>query len=412
MKKKFKWAIAIFLTVCIIVYSIYSANKPLDVELLEVQPQTVSQTFKEEGIVASATERPIYSVFNGEIKALRVKEGQQVKKGDILIELDSKALEYQKQQLKGQLESIKGQQIQANKSPYSAQVRQQQLVVEETKRQLETSKIEYNRIKSLFESGAASKKELDASSDSVKQLENTLLQQQQALKLIEEQANPLPGTAQYYQGLIESVNAQIKELDYQLSNTKITAPIDGIVKELSVKVGAMATTLSPLLTLTSHNDFEVNVYLLTEDVINVKEGMNVKLVQKRKNGDYTFDGTVKGIAPAAEEKISALGLIEQKVKVSITPDGQAPELRSGYALDVHFTTLVQHNKLVVPKTVLFPYENGDALWVKKDGKAVITKVQKGMETDELIVIESGLKAGEKVIKNPQQEGLKQGKRIS
>ncbi len=468
MKKQIKWMAGIIFALCMSGYFIYSSVKPLAVELLQVQPQTVSQTFKEEGIVTSATERPIYSLINGQINRLSVKEGQQVKKGDLLVEIESKDLEYQLQQLKaqkksllgqekkndqdiqkqlgqlkGQLESIQGQEKQANKGPYHAQISQQQLVIDETRRQLDTSKEDYNRIKSLYESGAVSKNEIDHALHSVEQLENSLMQQEQALNLIEEQASPLPGTEQYYsglknaiqtqinvlthemnegskgtsgtnqyyQGLIESVDAQINHLEYQMANRKMISPIHGIVKELSVKEGAMVTTQSPLLTLTSRDDLVVNVYLLTEDVLNVKEGMKVKLIQKRKNGDYTFGGLVKAIAPAAEEKISALGLMQQKVKITITPDDQAPELRSGYALDVLFTTLEEFNKLAVPKSVLFPFENGDALWIVKDGKGVIQKVQKGMETDELAIIEKGLNTGDQVIKNPQLEGLEQGKRV-
>ncbi|MEW9668180.1 efflux RND transporter periplasmic adaptor subunit [Ammoniphilus sp. 3BR4] len=274
------------------------------------------------------------------------------------------------------------------------------------------------------------------------QLENSLMQQEQALILIEEQAHPLPGTdqyfnglknaiqtqiqvltkeisqgskagsKQYYQGLIESVDAQIQHFDYLIKGRKVISPIQGIVKEVGVEEGAMVTAQSPLLTLTSQNDLEVIVYLLTEDVISVREGMKVQLIQKRKNGDYAFGGTVKAIAPAAEEKISALGLTQQKVKVTITPDDRAPELRSGYALDVLFTTLEQTDKLAVPKAALFPYnEKGNALWVIREGKAVIQEVKKGMENDELAVIEKGLNAGERVIKNPQLEGLEQGKRI-
>lgn len=468
MKKPVKWAAGILMTIAVVGYFIHALMQPLEVESVAVQPQTVSQTFKEEGIVTSATVRPVYSLINGNILGLAVKEGQQVKKGDLLAEIESKDLEYQLQQLqaqkksllgqekkneqdirqqlgqlKGQLESIQGQEKQAHKDPYAAQIKLQQLVAEDTQRRLDTSKEDYGRIKALYESGAVSKKEVDDALHAVAQLENSLMQQEQTLKLIQEEANPLPGTdqyysglknaiqtqihvltgeldqgakgtaaaKQYYQGLIESMDAQIRHLEYLIAGRKVTSPIQGIVKEVSAKEGGMVSAQSPLLTLTTQDDLEVKVYLLTEDVIYVKEGMKVKLIQKRKNGDYTFGGTVKEIAPAAEEKISALGLTEQKVKVTVTPDDQAPELRSGYALDVQFTVLEESGKLAVPKAALFPFENGDALWVIREGKAVIRQVQKGMETDELAVIQEGLHAGDLVIKNPKLEGLEQGKRV-
>lgn len=468
MKKPVKWAVGIMFALGMAGYFIYASSKPLEAEWVEIRPQTIALTFKEEGIVASAAERPVYSLINGKIIRLAVKEGKQVKKGEILAEIESKDMEYQLQQLqaqkksllgqekmneqdiqqqlgqlRGQLESIQGQEKQSNKEPYASQIKLQQLLIEDLQRQLDIKKQDYQRIQSLYDSGAAAKKELEDAHQAVNQLENSILQQEQALVLIEEQATPLPGTdqyfnglksaietqiqvlmkeisqgtkgkaasKQYYQGLIESVDAQMQHLNYLIEGRKVVSPIQGIVKEVSVKEGTMATSQSPLLTLTSQNDLEVMVYLLTEDVISVKEGMKVQLIQKRKNGDYAFSGTVKAIAPAAEEKISALGLTQQKVKVTIAPDDEAPELRSGYALDVLFTTLQQKDKLAVPKAALFPYENGDALWVIRDGKAVIQEVKKGMENDELAVIEEGLHAGDRVIKNPQLEGLEQGKRI-
>ncbi|WP_017756699.1 efflux RND transporter periplasmic adaptor subunit [Calidifontibacillus oryziterrae] len=411
MKKQMKWLITIIVIVSIGGYSIYSSVKPLETTIIEVQPQTVAQTFKEEGIVTSAQERLVYSLVNGAVKDLPVVEGQSVKQGELLVNIESKDLEAQLGELKGQLQSVQGQQKQSYKSPYRAQIKQQQLVIEDTRRLLNIGQEDYERIKTLYENGAVSKKELDSAENQVIQLENSLLQQQQALKLIEEQAAPLPGTDQYYQGLINTLTAQINYVDYLITNSEITSPINGVIKQLNIQEGELVTPQSPLLALSSKSEFEVEVYLLTEDVLAVKEGMKVELIQERRDEDYSFKGVVKSIAPAAEEKVSALGLTEQKVKVTITPEENMAELRPGYALDVLFTTLVEQNKLAVPKVVLFPYEDGDALWVVKDGKAIIQKVETGLETDELIVIEKGLAKGDFIIKNSQLEGLVEGKRI-
>ncbi len=412
MEAHLKWIIGAILALGIGGYFFYNSTKPLEAELLEVKAQTISQSFKEEGLVTAAVERPVYSVINGKIINIPVKEGQQVNKGDLLVEMEAKDLESQLSQLRAQLDSINGQEKQVKRTPYTAQVKQQQLMIDETKRQIALEKQNYARIKTLYDSGAVSKKELDDANNRVEQLENNLLQQEQALKLIEEQSKPPAGTDQYFKGLKEQVNEQMDHLQYLIGNKRIVAPISGIVNELPVREGAMVTAQTPLLTLTSNDELQVEVFLLTEDIISVEEGMPVTLIQKRKNGDLEFPGVVTAIAPAAEEKASALGLTEQKVKVTVKPEeNEAPELRPGYALDVKFTTLEQENKLAVPKVVLFPFEDGDALWLVKDGKVTIQKVEKGMETDELVVIEKGLQAGDIVVKNPQLEGLAEGKAV-
>lgn len=420
MKRSVKLVSAILIVAVVAAYAIFNARKPLKAELIEVKPQTVSQIFKEEGIVETASDRPIYALVSGEITNLPVEEGQHVSEGDLLLQINTKDMEYQLAQLKAQRKSLGGQEQQSFQE-IDQQIKQQQLAIEETKRQLEKSREDYNKVKALYEAKAVAKTELDAAENTVKQLENQLSQQETKLELLLEQSgstgtvsNPSGNTAtkQYYQGMIEAVDAQIAQLNYQIKNSRVTAPIDGVVEELDAKKGMVVSPQAPLMKITGSGGVEVNAYLLTEDVLPVKKGMKVTLIQKRKDQDYEFQGTVTDIAPSAVEKVSALGLIERRVKVTIQPDGNQPELRPGYAMDVQFSVLEQQNKLAVPKTCLFPYEDGDALWVAKDGRAQIRKVTKGMETDELVVIEQGLNPGDKVIKNPQLEGLEEGKGIS
>jgi len=427
MKRSVKLVSAILIIAVVVAYAIFNARKPLKAELIEVKPQTVSQVFKEEGIVETASDRPVYASVSGEIISLPVMEGQYVSEGDLLLQINTKDMEYQLAQLKAQRKSLEGQEQQSFQE-IGQQIKQQQLAIEEIKRQLEKSREDYNKVKSLYEANAVSKTEFDAAESAVKQLENQLSQQQTKLELLLEQAGSAgtdvsggssslsttanTATKQYYQGMIEAVDAQIEQLDYQIANGRITAPIDGVVEELNAKQGMVVSPQTQLMKITGTGGLEVNAYLLTEDVLPVKEGMKVTLIQKRKDEDYKFNGTVKSVAPSAVEKVSALGLIERRVKVTIRPEGNQPELRPGYALDVEFSVLEQQNKLAVPKTCLFPYEDGDALWVAKDGRAQIRKVIKGMETDELVVIEQGLKPGDKVIKNPQLEGLEEGKGVS
>ncbi|WP_201721806.1 efflux RND transporter periplasmic adaptor subunit [Desulfotomaculum copahuensis] len=384
---------------------------------MEVKPQTVAHGFKEEGIVEAALDRSVYSMVSGEIISLPVKEGRHVSAGDLLARLDSRDLEYQLAQLTAQRNSLAGQELKSNRET-GQQVDQQQLAVEEAKRQLAKSENDYHRVKFLYDSGAVAGTELEAAENTVKQWQNNLARQESKLGYLQEEAGSGGAVAggstadrQYYQGMIDAVEAQIKQVEEQIANCRITAPVDGVVLELDARQGMVVSPQVPLMKLAGTGGCEINAYVLTEDVLPVKEGMPVTITQKRKDGDYRFQGIVQAIAPAAVEKVSALGLVERRVKVTIQPKGKPPELRPGYALDVQFTVLKQQNRLAVPKTCVFPYAGGDALWVVRDGRAVIQKVKKGMETDELLVIEQGLRNGDKVVKNPQLEGLKEGKRI-
>jgi HlyD family secretion protein len=81
-------------------------------------------------------------------------------------------------------------------------------------------------------------------------------------------------------------------------------------------------------------------------------------------------------------------------------------------LDIQFTTQTKEDCFIVPKTALFPYQEGDALWVVRNNKAEVQKVTKSLENDREVVITKGLNIGDQVILNPQLEGLKEGIKIT
>lgn len=211
---------------------------------------------------------------------------------------------------------------------------------------------------------------------------------------------------------MESLNAQAASVQYKIDESSIHAPVQGIVAGLDVQEGMVVVPGQRIMTIVPRGEYLIKVYVLTEDAAKIKPGMEVELVLDNKEKEIVFPGRVEELAPSAIEKTSALGLIEQRIKVTVRA-AFPPELdlRPGYALDVHFTTQKQLNKLVVPKTAVFPYEGGDAVWVARENRARIQPVSLGLENDREVAIEEGLQPGELIILNPQLEGLAAGKKI-
>ncbi|HHV65071.1 MAG TPA: efflux RND transporter periplasmic adaptor subunit [Peptococcaceae bacterium] len=362
MKKKWKLILGAVLGFFILSVLVFEATRPLNAELLTVQKEDIAKTFRENGLVRAEKETLIYSLYGGKISGIHVKEGDKVKAGDLLVSMDSQELRYQVQQLEAELRSIK------------AQKDLQELTID-----LETKKL-------LYEAGVISHKEYE-------EAENTI-------------------NSDYYPALISAVQAQINQLNYQISQRNAVSPVDGIVAEIQIKDGMVVPPAAPLLTVLSGDKYKVETYVLTEDAASLEPETEVRLIQDKKSGDVIFPGTVEHIAPSAVELLSTLGLAEQRLKVTINP--QIPEglvLKPGYALDVEFTLDKQEDQLVVPKTVIFPYNDGQAVWVVQDGKAQIRPVVKGFENDRKVAITEGLKEGDFVILNPKLEGLKEGKKI-
>lgn len=412
MKTKWKYILACAMGIISLVIIIINLSGGLEAELLEIKPQTIANTFQEEGTVIPQTEMPIYALNTQKVLDLPITEGQEVKKGDVLAVLDTTELELQLKGLQGQLISAQGEKTQALLGHYKTQVTDLELQLQKSQLELATQENNLYRAQQLFEAGALTKVELEEAQKAKDLAEISVIQQEQALKTLKESYSSSGGTTQLYTGLVIALEAQVEQLEYQIEKSTILSPIDGTVTDLAIKKGELVQAGTPLMTVFQKDFYLVEVFVLAEEVKSLEKGMEVELLLNNSKGEQTFQGVIKEISPSAQTKISALGLEEQRVKVVIEPYLSEdlklfPELR----LDVEFITEKQENQLAVPKTALFPYEDGEALWVVKKGKAQIQEVKRGFETDKYVVIEEGINEGDRVILNPQLEGLKPGKKI-
>lgn len=412
MKLKWKIVFSAMLALGVLGYMVFNNYKGIEAPVQEVQPGSIAATFKEEGVVVAGSEQNVIALYSGEILEVAVSEGQNVRAGDLLALINTKEIDYQLQQLNAQLKSVRGQLSGAYQKPYGSEIASQKLLVEGAQKDLAAYRTNLNRIEALYSGGAVSEKDLQDARQLTASAENNLALQQQAMRLLDESSNPKSGTTQFYAGQIEALQAQIELLQYQKQKNRITAAISGVVANVAVKNGDLVMTGSLLLNIFKTATYKLEVFVLTADVGNIQPGMAVDLILETKDKDHVFDGRVKRIAPSAVSKMSALGLEEQRVKVTIVwEDTGGINVFPGYRIDAEFTTDQKKNVLIVPKVALFPYEDGDAVWLVSKGKAVIRPVKKGFETNRDVVIDEGLAAGDVIIINPQLEGLKEGQRI-
>ncbi len=412
MKKKVRWVLAIVCLLAAGAYYAREAAKPLPVEVLLLEPRTLSVSFSEEGRVVPVQERTLFAAAAGRVSRVKVSTGDTAVKGELLVQLDTSELSYQLASLRGQLESLKGQRAQAFQTQPTAQVAGQQLALDQAKEQLLASKAEQARADSLYREGALSHRDWELANSAVKQAEFLVSQQEQALVLLKEQAFPPAGTEQHFAGLIKSLEAQIALLRYQISQARLLSPITGHIWQVLVEEGAVVAPGTPLIKLFQPDSYQLEVYLLPSDALQVSPGMTADVVLDGPAEKYSFQGAVKKVAAAAEERISPLGIVEQRIKTTIQLAGGLEKLRPGTALEVTFTTRREESRLVVPKTALFPHGDGEALFVVREGLAELQPVERGLETEEETVIAEGLQPGEQVIRNPRLEGLAPGRRVA
>ena len=106
-----------------------------------------------------------------------------------------------------------------------------------------------------------------------------------------------------------------------------------------------------------------------------------------------------------------LGIEENRSKVILDVDGLSDKMGAGHQADLTFSVVRKEDVLQIPSSAIVPGDNGDAVYVKAGGKAVLKEVELGEQSGGRSEVISGLEEGEQVVLNPYDTGIKKGTRI-
>ncbi len=412
MKKAVKWIVGIIVLLAMGAYGYYEMNKPVQVEFLQIQKTDVVKTFKEDGTIKAVEQRDVYATLPNKITSLGVEEGMEIHAGQHIALLDSEQFDDQIHVLQVQKSNTE-RLLEKTLKDLENQIEQQKMLITETNRQLEFASRELDRVTTLYSQKSATKSEVDAMQNQVNQLESTVRQQELVLAQLQSQTKIDSETVRYYNTSIQTIEKQIEQLTNQSKECQIVSPIDGIVIDVNYKEGSVVNPQLPICTVYSPNAYRIEAFVLAEDVVKLYEGMEVSVVQEQAEEDITVMGTIDFMAPSAVEKVSSLGLNEKRVKLYITTkETEALQMYPGYSVDVEFTTYREEDQIAIPKTSVFEVNGQDAVWRVEEDTAQLVYVEKGMETDIDVVITEGLSEGDVIIKNPNIDGLEEGKSVT
>ncbi|PWA10139.1 efflux RND transporter periplasmic adaptor subunit [Flavobacterium laiguense] len=375
-------------------------DKGKAIEIANVSTGTIVETVSATGKIQPEIEVKISSEVSGEIISLNVKEGQVVKKGDLLVKINPDLY------TSGYNRSV------SNLSGTKAGLSQSDASYNE-------AKANYERNKSLFEKGIISKSDWDKS---VASFEVAKANKQSA----------------YYN--VQSASATVNEAKDNLGRTTIYAPADGTISMLNVELGErvlgtqqMAGT--EILRVANLNNMEVEVDVNENDIVKIKVGdlANVEVDAYLKK---QFKGVVTSISNSASTALTADQVTNFKVKVRILKESYQDLMvgkplsyspfRPGMTATVDIITKTRANVVNVPISSVVvksdtaavkeikiedpesdknkPAPKSDkkleCVFVKVGDKAKIRIIKTGIQDDTNIEVLSGLKKGDVVITGP------------
>lgn len=364
-------------------------NDALQVEVAQVELSTLTQKVSATGKIQPELEVKLSSEVSGEIIELPVKEGQQVKKGDLLVRINPDI--YQS----GVKRSIASLQT----------TRASQQQTEATLKEAEES---YKRSKTLYDKGVISKSDWDK------------------VVATYEGAKANRESARFN---VQSAMATVSEAQDNLKKTVIYAPTNGTISKLSVElgervVGTIQMSGTEIMRLANLRSMEVEVDVNENDIVKVKIGdsVNIEVDAYLKR---VFKGKVTNIANTANSTTSVDQVTNFKVKIHIEedsykdllvgkPEGYSP-FRPGMTATVDILTNTKKDVVAVPISAIIikkrseidpktPKAEADkrteAVYVLKNGKAELRAVDTGIQDNVNIEIISGVSKGETIITGP------------
>ena len=372
------------------------------VEVANADEMTIIETVSATGKIQPEIEVKISSEVSGEVIELPIKEGQQVKKGDLLVKINPDIYVSGVNRTAATLSTTK-----AGLSQADAQVKE--------------AKANYDRNKTLFDKGVISKAEWDRV---VSAYEVAVASKQSA----------------YYN--VASANATLTEARDNLRRTTIYAPADGTISLLSVELGErvlgtqqMAGT--EILRVANLNNMEVEVDVNENDIVKISIGDEAK-IEVDAYLKKEFKGIVTSISNSASTALTADQVTNFKVKVRILKESYEDLLegkpanyspfRPGMTATVDIITKRREKVIGVPisavvikedttsvkkdimaelekeekekKGTYKPDQKYECVFVKVGDKAKLRVVKTGIQDDTNIEIISGLKKGEEIITGP------------
>ena len=403
-KNKIYWIVGIIAALLIVLIvlkkngSIGNNDELIEVETAAVNEITIVETVSATGKIQPEIEVKISSEVSGEIIALPIKEGQVVKKGDLLVKINPDLYTSGYNRTVSNLSGTKASLSQADAT-------------------FREAKASYDRSKTLFDKGIISRSEWDKA---VAVFEGA--------KATKENA--------YYN--VQSANATVKEAKDNLGRTTIYSPADGTISSLGVELGervlgTQQMTGTEILRVANLNNMEVEVDVNENDIVKVSIGDSTK-IQVDAYLKKEFKGIVTSISNSASTATTADQVTNFKVKVRILKESYQDLLegkpatfspfRPGMTATVDIITKRKENVIGVPISSVVvktdtaatkKYEVKDeaegkitsksdkkfeCVFVKNGDKAKIRIIKTGIQDDTNIEVISGLKKGDIVITGP------------
>lgn len=350
----------------------YSRPEPLKIKLAAVDKGTVENTVANTraGTINACRRTRLSPSMGGQISNLPVKEGQRVRKGDLLLELWNR-------DIVSELALAKSEENAAGMRATAACL------------QAGVSEREADRVKNLRKIDAASEDRADKAVT---------------------QAKALSADCEAAKASALTSASRVKVVEANLERTRLKAPFDGIIAEVTGELNEYLTPsppgipTPPAIDLIDDSCFYVTAPIDEVDASRIAVGLESRITLDAFRNE-TFPGVVSRIAPYVMDMAKQARTVD--VDVRFSNGGDIKRMLAGYSADVEIILDVRKDTLRIPSEAIL---DGDRVFLFNPSEGIITErtIKKGISNWAYTEVLSGLDNGDMIVLNVDIAGVEDG----
>ena len=392
-------------------------------KIAKVTQGPISVNISATGVVEPNFKVEVKSKASGEVLSFPMLEGDKIKKGTLLLQLDKSDEKRNVDKAQADLSSATAKLRKAEtaltlqKTKYETDLKTSQSEVQSAITNLKDSEDKFKRQIDLFKQKVVSQESLDSAQTLYKVNQQNLIQAESQFQAAKDSVHDIT----MKENEVELVNTEVirarialEEVEERLEETEIFAPITGVIIEKLVEEGQIiASGISnvnggtALATLADMSRLFIIADIDETDIGSIKIGHKVTITADAFS-DRKFKGLVKRIAPQ--------GLVENsitifKVKIEVLGKGRKI-LKPMMSANIDIVTEHVENTVFTSRAGIRDGEQGKFAMVLKEDKPEKIAVQTGIRNPIHVQIVSGLGPGDQVILGDWEKALEEAKNAS
>lgn len=343
-----------------------------EVTVITAKAVTLDRAATAGGKLEALESANLVSKISGKVATITVDVGSRVKAGDLLLSLDAEDLAALVRVAEANLQKAKTSDLPSLKNQALSKLTAKEATYN-------NAEIEYTRAKTLLGDGAVSRQAFDQAEKAYLLAKSEYEEAKKNLEIVN--SGTVPDT-------VRLLEAQLAQARANYANSRITAPISGVITARNINPGELASPSQPVLSIVNLDKVVLRVDVAENLINTIKEGSVVD-VKVPAVSTATFKGTITNVALAANPSTKAY-----QVKIQIANPGHL--LKPGMFAEAELKGKAGE-AITIPRQALLKTGDNNAVWLVADGTARKREIIIQTLDDKNVLVLSGLNNGEKVI---------------